>query len=156
MFNWCWLPKADWRRLAAKLRVSEWHTCYNEATPTPTRPYLIIVTLPGPCIFKSLQGVKMNLRYRWYVDVPFTGLEAYFIEFKIKLILNQYSYWYNLCSNFWWGCPIVDATTQKLFCQQNLCTMLLIVLKTNWKSCHILWFNCWDYLLNVAEPSPYE
>ena len=36
----------------------QWHTSPNKATPAPTSPYLLIVPLPGPSIFKPLHPPK--------------------------------------------------------------------------------------------------
>jgi hypothetical protein len=33
----------------------QWHASANKATPTPTKPYLLIESLPGPSIVKPLQ-----------------------------------------------------------------------------------------------------
>jgi hypothetical protein len=56
-----WHPQAARRKpfLSARMRVSKptpsvMHFCHK-ATPIPTRPHFLIVTLPGPCISIPLQ-----------------------------------------------------------------------------------------------------
>jgi len=56
---------------------TQWHTYSNKAIPTPTRPHLLIVPLPGPRIYNVCmwmwgpvcQGVYMKLRERPEVSV---------------------------------------------------------------------------------------
>jgi hypothetical protein len=53
------VPKANRRRLTSRKlggrsqnQPQQWHTSFNKATPTLTRPHLLIVPLLGPSIFK--------------------------------------------------------------------------------------------------------
>jgi hypothetical protein len=48
--------------------LQQGHTHFNKATPTPTRPHLLIVSLPGPNIYKQSHLCKF---YRGHVpEVP--------------------------------------------------------------------------------------
>ena len=54
------VPKANRRRLAGSKEEGLKAHPYND-TPTPTRPHLLIVLLPGPSIFKPPQTVSWSL-----------------------------------------------------------------------------------------------
>jgi hypothetical protein len=46
-------PLEDWLQwlgVGSQSPLPQWHTSSNKATPTPTRPYLLMVLLPGPSI----------------------------------------------------------------------------------------------------------
>jgi hypothetical protein len=63
-------PKTDRRRLSpmwvggdSQSPPTQWHTSSKKATPTPTKPCLLIEPLPGPSIFKPPQWLSQQRAY---------------------------------------------------------------------------------------------
>jgi hypothetical protein len=68
-------------------------TCSNKATPTPTRPHLPRVPLPGPSIFKPSQmkmKVKVGFMCIYYTEL-LSAEQVFLIKKRLPLV-SQMSY----------------------------------------------------------------
>ena len=53
----------------SQILLPERHTSSHKATPTPTRPYLQVVSMPDPSIFKPPQRINTYNAVRYYTGL---------------------------------------------------------------------------------------